>query len=60
MKDTPLPIPENIKNDDSVTEQFVTANREQMWIPKTMRGVPGFLYRLFTKTEQVMLEKKPD
>jgi hypothetical protein len=45
---------------DPVTEQFVSADRGQMQIPKTARGIPRFIYRLFTKIEQVMLSKKPN
>jgi len=60
MKDTPFATPENGVDADPVTEQFVSADRGQMQTPKTVRGIPEFLYRLFTKIEQVMNTKKPD
>jgi len=59
MKNTPSFTPENIAHDDPVTEQFVSTERGQMQIPKTVLGIPGFMYRLFTKVERVMLNKKP-
>ena len=44
---------------DPVTEQFVSANRGQMKIPKTTLSIPRFIYRLFTKIERIMFNKKP-
>lgn len=58
MKKMPPATHENIIHVDPVTKQFVTADRIPMQVPKTMRSLPAFIYRLFTRIEQVLLTKK--
>ena len=59
MKATPESNPENIVPADPVMEQFVSVDKEKMRIPRTVRSIPRFMLRLFTKIEQIMFNKKP-